>query len=76
MKKPTSKSTPKTVSTASSRKPAAGPQAKKGSWVRRHPIVTLGTVAAGVGAYALLRSKGSKKSTSRKSKRKAGPRAL
>ena len=63
------------MSTPSSRKPATGAKAKKGSWVRRHPIVTLGTVAAGVGAYALLRGKGSKKSASTKSKPKAGKHA-
>ncbi len=69
------KSTSKPASTPSSRKPAAGAKAKKGSWVRRHPIVALGTVAAGVGAFALLRGKGGKKRAATKAKGKPSRRA-
>lgn len=74
-----SKVKPTTSRTAASRKGAPGKASKgkpgttsKGPWVARHPVLALGTMAAGVGAYALLRSKGDKKST--RTKRSAGLR--
>lgn len=64
----------KPSATPASRKPAAGVGTKKGPWVRRHPVLALGTVAAGVGAYALLPRKGGAKSATTNTKCKAGTR--
>lgn len=66
---------PKRASTLASRTAKKGVRSKKGSWVRRHPAIVLGTMAAGAGALAVLRSNRKTPRKGSKAKKRSGARS-